>query len=889
MNSNNYTVKQHIMHHKFLPYTFVIISLLFSTISFSQTEQDVISEANRLEINSREKAISELAARGISESQAKEMAQLRGIDFESFLDNYLKSNAGKSKSTFSNVKTDSVVTSLKMTPLDTLQIVTPKKVVEPKEIEGYFGYDIFVNNPFGEKEYLVGNIDEGYILAPGDELRITVFGDNNLEFVSKIDLNGNISFPNLGVFFAAGNSFATVKNRLKIFLGKYYSGLLSSPNRTFLDVSLTQIRPVKVSVLGNVTTPGPHLVNGLATVLNALYASGGISTSGTLRDVKVYRNNKLIKTIDLYDYITQGNIDQDIRLANNDVLFVGSRISSVTLKGEVKTEAIYEIKEGETLESLFKFSGGLSAVASTNAVNISRIKPFKDRNQELVFDRFLTTVNYSNQKSKGFPLTDGDEVTVQEILTKQKNKVFIDGNVNAPGSYGLDIYKDLKTLINSGAKGVSTNTYFQKLDINREDEQGNLSFKTYNLSSVLNDKIAVALQENDSIKIYSLEEVRGEQKVTISGFVSEPKTVFWSENLSIFDLIFQSVSYDELEFQSKVLTSRLDLKRFDEQTGLYEISQYSIDKLEDLKTTFLMPKDEVVLYTKSVSEDISPTIRVLGRVTNSGEYSLAKSMYVEDAILMAGGFLEDAEKTYVNINRLNRDIEIGSYSKLETYQVDMDYLLGITKTPSNPFILQNKDIVTVFAPIRAFEQPVISVRGEVKYPQNIVLDNDQVSMKKIIDLAGGFTTNSNIKSSYIVRDSLKLFVDIDKSLDSQSTFLIDEDILVIGSNLDPIKTSGGLVNPTIFSWDKGKKAKYYIKKSGGTKKRIESMVVLQANGKSEKIGLFQNPTVYPGAQIIITEKPEKIDDGKSKFLDDFVRIFGVVTGALTTIILTKNL
>jgi protein involved in polysaccharide export with SLBB domain len=271
-----------------------------------------------------------------------------------------------------------------------------------KDIKNYFGYDIFVNNPFGQKEYLLGNIDEGYILAPGDELRITVFGDNNLEFVSKIDLNGNISFPNLGVFFAAGNSFATVKNRLKIFLGKYYSGLLSSPNRTFLDVSLTQIRPVKVSVLGNVTTPGPHLVNGMATVLNALYASGGIATSGTLRDVKVYRNNKLIKTIDLYDYITQGNIDQDIRLSNNDVLFVGPRISSVTLKGKVRTAAIYEIKEGETLEDLFKYSGGLSAVASTSAVNISRIKPFKDRNQELVFDRFLTTVNYSNQdNSKG--------------------------------------------------------------------------------------------------------------------------------------------------------------------------------------------------------------------------------------------------------------------------------------------------------------------------------------------------------------------------------------------------------------------------------------------------------------------------------------------------------
>ena len=890
MNSNNYTVKQHAMHHKFLPYTFVIISFLFSTISFSQTEQDVISEANRLEINSREKAISELASRGISESQAKEMAQLRGIDFDSFLDNYLKNNNAGSKAAKATVSND-VVTDLKVTSAPVVvSVPTPPKVVVEKDIKNYFGYDIFVNNPFGQKEYLVGNIDEGYILAPGDELRITVFGDNNLEFVSKIDLNGNISFPNLGVFFAAGNSFATVKNRLKVFLGKYYSGLLSSPNRTFLDVSLTQIRPVKVSVLGNVTTPGPHLVNGMATVLNALYASGGISTSGTLRDVKVYRNNKLIKTIDLYDYITQGNIDQDIRLANNDVLFVGPRISSVTLQGEVKKAAIYEIKDGETLEDLFKYSGGLSAVASTNAVNVSRIKPFKDRNQELVFDRFLTTVNYSNQNSKGFVITDGDVVTVQEILTKQKNKVFIEGNVNAPGSYALDIYKDLKTLINTGAKGVSINTYFQKLDINSEDSQGNLSFKTYNLSSVLNDKVTVALQENDRIKIYSLEEVRGEQKVTISGFVSEPKTVFWSENLSIFDLIFQSVSYDELEFQSKVLTSRLDLKRFDEQTGLYNLSQYSIDKLEDLKTTYLMPKDEVVLYTKSVSEDIAPTFRVLGRVTDPGEFSLGNSMYVEDAILMAGGFLEDAEKTYVNINRLDRDIEKGTYSKLKKYQVDIDYLLGNKDKPSNPFILENKDIISVTSPIRALDQPTVSIQGEVNYPQSIIIESDRITLREMIDLASGLTLNASLSSSYIIRDGSKLYLDLNKKLDYNATTLIDNDIIVIGSTLETIKTSGALLNPASFIWDNGKRARYYIRKSGGTKKRIESMEVRQANGKTERIGLFKNPTIYPGAQIIVTEKPVKTDDDSvNKFFDDFIRIFSVVTGAFTTLILAKNL
>ena len=892
LNSYNYIVKHNTMHHKFLHYTFIIFSLLFSTISFSQTEQDVISEANRLEINSREKAISELAARGISLSQAQEMAQLRGIDFESFLDNYLKTNASAPNTAVANTISNDVVSELKvvsLTPIAASPLKDP--AVTEKEVKGYFGYDIFINNPFGEKDYLLGNIDEGYILAPGDELRITVFGDNNLELVSKIDLNGNISFPNLGVFFAAGNSFATIKNRLKIFLGKYYSGLLSSPNRTFLDVSLTQIRPVKVSVLGNVTTPGPHLVNGMATVLNALYASGGIATSGTLRDVKVYRNNKLIKTIDLYDYITQGNIDQDIRLSNNDVLFVGPRISSITLQGKVRKEAIYELKEGETLENLFKYSGGLSAVASTNAVNISRIKPFKDRNQELVFDRFLTTVNFSTlNKTKGFVLTDGDVVTVQEILTKQKNKVFIEGNVNAPGSYGLDIYKDLKTLINTGAKGVSINTYFQKLDINREDDQGNLSFKTYNLSSVLNDKVTVALQENDRIKIYSLEEVQGEQTVTISGFVSEPKTVFWSENLSIFDLIFQSVSYDELEFQSKVLTSRLDLKRFDKQTGLYTLTQYSIDNLKDLKTTYLMPKDEVVLYTKSVTKDISPTFRVLGEVNNPGEFSLGNTTYVEDAILIAGGFLDVADQTFVNINRMDRDLEKGTYSKLKKYQVDIDYMLGNKDKPSNPFILENKDIITVTSPIRALGQPIVSIQGEVNYPQSIIIESDRVALGKMIDLAGGLTLNASLSSSYIIRDGSKLYLDLNKKLDYNATTLIDNDIIVIGSNLETIKTSGAILNPASFIWDKGKRARYYIRKSGGTKKRIESMQVRQANGKTEKIGLFKNPIIYPGSQIIVTEKPAKTkDDNVNKFFDDFIRIFSVVTGAFTTLILAKNL
>ena len=851
-----------------------ILLLLIVVFSFNQTKGQT-----------KQDALNALRAQGVTLEQAQKLALANGL-------------LPDTKSSKSNVvKANDVVTDLKVTAVKKDSIIPPKPAVVvqvEKNTEKYFGYDIFVNNPFGTKDYLLGNIDEGYILAPGDELRITVFGDNNLEFVSKIDLNGNISFPNLGVFFAAGNSFATLKKRVNVFLGKFYSGLLSTPSRTFLDVSLTQIRPVKVSVLGNVNTPGPHLVNGMATVLNALYASGGINTSGTLREVKVYRNNKLIKSIDLYDYITQGNIDQDIRLSNNDVIFVGPRLSSVTLTGNVKKKAIYELKPNESLKDLLKYSGGLSASASLDNMNISRIKPFDNRKQELVFNRFLTTVNYSKYRDNSknnFLLTDGDVVLVKGILEKQKNTVSIAGNVYSPGTFALDTYSDLKTLIISGANGLKPKTYLEKIDINSVDEKGVLSYQTFKLSSVLDGEITVTLKENDGVKIYSLEEVEGAKTASISGYGVTPKTVSITENLSLYDLIFQSVSYDELEFQSKVLTSRLDLNRFDSNTGLYSTIQFDFDDTATLKTTFLKAKDKVTLYAKTVTEDLSPTVTIGGQVNNAGEFSLSNNMYLEDLIIKAGGFTKTAVRDYVFVNRLDRDLGTGKYSQVKVNDLDIEYMLGNKDTPSNPFILENYDIVNVVAPIRANFQPVVSVQGEVKFPRNVILETDQITIGSLIESAGGLTNNSNLESSYVERDSLKLYVSIEKMLLDSKTTLQNGDVLFIGSKLNSVTTTGAVAMPTAFNWEPGKKAKYYIKASGGKKKGgVENKYVLHANGKSEKISFFKNPKIYPGSEIVLVQKdqkewPEQFKDS----VDKFVSIFSILTGALTSVLLITRL
>jgi protein involved in polysaccharide export with SLBB domain len=297
-----------------------------------------------------------------------------------------------------------------------------------------------------------------------------------------------------------------------------------------------------------------------------------------------------------------------------------------------------------------------------------------------------------------------------------------------------------------------------------------------------------------------------------------------------------------------------------------------------------------VLYTKAVTEDLSPAVQLVGAVKAPGAFPLAKNMYAEDLVLAAGGFLETAEKAYVYVSRLDRDLEKGSYSERKKQELDLEYLLGLKKTPANPFILENFDVVSVIAPIRGNMLPNIVVRGEVKYPGNVILETDQTKIAELIKLVGGFSKNYNLESSFIERDSLKLFVNFGKGkLLENTTSLQNGDVLVIGSKLTSITTSGGVVNPTVFNWEPGKRAKYYLSNSGGKKKRIEQTYVLQANGRSQEIGFLKNPKVYPGAQIIAMEKPPKIDNGANKFMDDFMRIFGTITGVLTTIVLATKL
>ena len=872
-------------------YLFIIILISFS--AFSQTDEEILNQVIQTvksqNITTKSQALDALRANGMSELQARQLAVQRGISFDQFINELFpienSKNTDISESLeFDNDKEDEVEDSNEKENNITEE---NSENINPK----YFGYDIFKNNPYLDKEYLLGNIDEGYLIAPGDELRIITYGDNSLEQNVVVDRNGNINIRGYGLFFASGNSFKTLKSRLKIFLGKYLSGLTSNPQKTFMDVSLTQLRPVKVVVLGQVSAPGPHILNTSGSALSALYAAGGIKTSGTLRDIKIYRNNKLYKTIDLYDYITKGQLKEDVRLTNNDIVFVDSRKNKFLLQGEVYNDAVYELKENEGLAELIKYSGGLPVTAQTTKVNISRITPADKRYSELIADRELITFNFQEaiDSGKKIDLFDGDKITFFPILDIELNKVTVSGHVVDPGIYSLSTYKDLRSLIMDAAKGVLPDVYTERVDVTSIINGITIS-NSYNLSDIINFDSYVQLNDMDVVQVYSNERVDGAKFVSISGYGVDNITTSWKENLSIYDLIFSASEINNPDFLNNLLKTRIDIKRFNNETGLYNTLRFEFNNKEELKSTPLYPRDKVVLFSTGTTENINKTVGMFGYVNNPDLYVLEENMYPEDLLLLAGGFLDSADQENLTINRPERDLSNDRVVRKINIKIDRDYLLGLKDKPDNPIVLNDKDIVVVKQKLGYEESVRVSISGEVNFPQTVVTEFKNTSLRDIIGYAGGLTSNANLDASTLIRDGRLITLNFNNL--NRDEIFENGDIINIASNKGLVSTTGAVKNESNFIWKKGVKAKSYLKNSGGklSNEGGKSYVVLP-NGKTKKIGFFRNPQVLPNSVIVtdFRQEGEGLGETIKQFVDNLSGTITFIATTLTSILIATKL
>ena len=871
-------------------YLFIIILISFT--GFSQTNEAIINQAVQAaeaqNITTRSQAVDALKANGMTEAQARQLAVQRGISFDQLINDLFPSENLQNSISEENSESDEGEQNKEDSENE-----EEVEEVEDFQDDGpkYFGYDIFNNNPFLDKEYLLGNIDEGYLIAPGDELRIITYGDNSFEQNVKVDRNGNINIRGYGLFFASGNSFKTLKSRLKIFLGKYLSGLTSDPQKTFMDVSLTQLRPVKVVVLGQVEAPGPHILNTSGSALSALYAAGGVKTTGSLREIKIYRNNILYKTIDLYDYITKGQLKEDVRLTNNDIVFVNVRKNSFLLEGEVYNNAVYELKENEGLSELLKFSGGLPVTAQTTKVNISRITPPENRSKEIIADRELITFNYQEAREMGkkINLSDGDKITFFRILDMELNQVTVSGHVAEPGMYSLSTYDNLKSLIMDAAKGVLPDVYLERVDVT-SILNGITVVNSYNLNDILNSSNYIELNDMDQVQVYSNERVDGAKFVSISGYGVDSITTSWKENLTIYDLIFNATQINNPDFLTNLLKSRIDIKRFNNETGDFNTLTFEFNNAEELKSSLLYPRDRVILYSTSATENIDKTVGIFGYVNNPDIYDFEENMYVEDLLLLSGGFQISANQENLTVNRPEIDNSSDRVVRKINVKIDKDYLLGLKDKPDNAFFLKDRDILVVKQKLGFQESVRISISGEVNFPQTVVAEFKSSTLREIIDYAGGLTSYANLDASSLIRDGKIISLNFNK-LNSDEIFE-NGDIINIASNKGVVSTTGAVKNESNFIWQKGLKAKSYIKNSGGKlfNESGKSYVVLP-NGKTKKIGFFKNPKVLPNSVIVTDFRPEGegIKEAIKQFVDNLSGTITFITTTLTSILIATKL
>ncbi len=707
----------------------------------TMTDEQVLEYAQQgaAEGKSRDELVSELALRGVTRAQAERVYAL----YQS------RQNTNQAAAAANDV---SRVHSVNGNVTDEAQVsafVSDKPIV--------YGRNIFRDRGlnFSPSENLA--TPKNYRLGPGDEVIIDIFGQNQTTLRSTISPEGSINADILGPVYLSGMTVEEANTYLKKRLSKIYGGL--SGSRTDLRLSLGQIRTIQVNVVGDVTSPGTYVISAFATAFHALYRAGGVVDPGTMRDIKVVRNGKVVGIVDVYDFLMKGDLSSDVRLDEGDVVLVSPYTSMVHIDGGVKRPMYFEMKEGETLANLFEFAGGFSNGANKAFVTVIRQN---DKSFE------VCTVEESDYHS--FRLVSGDRVEVGELRSLFQNRIAIHGAVYFPGTYELGEVRTAKGLVER-AGGLLPEAFGGRVVVNREHPDKTKEIFSLNLSAILDGKAPdFVLQNNDELFIASGFDLKDQGTMTISGMVNAPGTFPFAENTTIEDFIILAGG-----LQDGASTARVDVtRRKKDANGMVATSDigelYSIPikngLVDDGDRSFVLePYDEVVVH-RSPSYNIQRHFTVSGEVNFPGTYSLtSREERLSELIKKAGGLTEFAfsqgarlirQATEEELRQANEMVEIieqktdtMDVQALQATKTTFTVAIDLDKALANPgsdedVVLREGDVLNV--PVMS---NIVRIHGAVKYPTAVSYDR---SMKGIdyIKAAGGFDEEALRSKAYVV-------------------------------------------------------------------------------------------------------------------------------------------
>ena len=680
-----------------------------------------------------------------------------------------------------------------------------------------FGFNFF-NNP---KITFTPNLNiatpENYILGSGDIISIDLWGAAEANYEKRISRQGTINIQGVGNINLIGLPIHAAKTKIKSYLRKIYSGLDASNtsyNKVNMAVAIKEIRNVQINIIGEVKVPGSYSLNGFSTVLNALYAAGGPTENGTLRNIELYRSGVKIADFDFYKFLLNGLESGNFTVQDQDVIIVKPYEKLVILEGEVKTEGVFELKKNETVADLLNFCSGFSSKAYKQRIIIERINGIQKEIVEV--DKY----NFSKEIIK-----DGDFIKINPILDEFNNIVSIGGQVYQPGRYQFNKGLTIQKLI-SKAEGYTKEAFLDRGIIVRtydKTEKETISF------SLKHKNENLLLKDNDSVYIFSKDELKEKEFITINGAVNKANKFDFMKGMQIEDLIVLAGGLKDGADPNVIDVSRrlkdgsfeTISKNFDvKATGSLEGSLYSDFELN--------PFDVVsVRYLKGYTEQ--KNVKIEGEVNYAGSYSISdKNECISDLIEQAGGLTRFAYIEGAFLSRKNNAIE-------DKKQLELIENFG------------EKDSLAITS-------------DELKEKEFFKIGIDLV---KIMSKEG-----KNSKYDLILEEGDELFIPSEKQT---------------------VKVEGEVLSPSLVRYEKGKSLKFYIENSGGfsTNAKKSKAYVVYANGdiKTTKRFLFfkSYPNIKPGAVILVPSKPETKNRMSTQ------EIIAITTGLATLGVLVKSL
>lgn len=618
-----------------------------------------------------------------------------------------------------------------------------------------FGRDIFSQaNPSFQPNVNMA-VPPTYILGPGDQVVIDIYGASQQTLIHTISPEGTITIPSYGPVYLNGLSLAAAKKKLKSTVGSRYQ----SSN---LQVSVANTRTIQVNIMGEVRVPGTYRLSAFANVFYALYRAGGTSSLGTLRNIKVYRDEEVVAVIDLYDYILNGRMTGNVNLQDNDIIQVGVYDRLVGITGSVRRPMFYEMREGESLATLIEYAGDFTGDANRKTVRLVR----QNGERYQVF-------NVDEADLKNFLLEDGDAVTVDGMINRFQNMVEIKGAVFRPGLFRLDSNLTTVRGLIEAADGLTEDAFTSRAVLHRLKEDRSLLTIPVDIQGIMSGRVAdIQLHNEDVLFIPTETELRTNRTFTITGEVMSPGTYEYADNTTIEDLIVMAGGLTDQASMGKVDVSRRIMDPQSTQKTNKIAESYSFSLKDGLviegESGFVLKPYDVVHVRRSPAYSTARNITVTGEVNYEGGFTLeGKDMRLSDAIAMAGGLTENAylkgarlvrqlteeekvreQATMEAISELMRERDSIAWSKMNlsnNYVVGID-LEGALKRPGS-----DKDIILregdrIFVPEY---NGVVKVSGTVMFPNTVFFQAGK-GCNKYIDMAGGYGNRARKSKVFIV-------------------------------------------------------------------------------------------------------------------------------------------